>query len=245
MIRRSLILLCATVAFAAPTPTPNSPSQLIAAMHDQYAKTWYHTLTFEQQSVTHKPDGTTSAETWYEAVSLPGRLRIAFRDKTGSNGAVFAKNHQYIFKDGKLVNDKDFVHPLLVLGFDVYAQPVETTVDELKSLHIDLATMHEENWQGRPTYVVGAKQGDTHVTQFWIDKERLYFVRLLEPDEKDPKSVQDIRFDDYLQVAGGGWVAVHVAVYANDKLVFEEKYTDVQVNQALSDDLFDTAHFTR
>jgi hypothetical protein len=31
----------------------------------------------------------------------------------------------------------------------------------------------------RPVYVVGAKQGDVHSPQFWIDKKQLSFVRML------------------------------------------------------------------
>jgi hypothetical protein len=221
----------------------NSAEQLIAAMHERYAQKWYHTLTFEQQSITHKPDGTTSTETWREALLLPGRLRIDFGDPTAGNGALFANNHQYIYRDGQLANEREQVHPLLVLGFDVYGQPVDTTLRQLKELHIDLSVAHEESWDGRAAVVIGAKSGDTHSPQFWIDKERLYFVRLLQPAETDSKVTQDIRFEDYRQVEGGGWLAEHVTLYSGDKLVFEEKYSDVKVNPTLRDDQFDPQHF--
>ena len=151
---------------------------------------------------------------------------------------LFANNRQYVYKSGKLDNEKDRIHPLLVLGFDVYGQPVATTLQQLKDLHIDLATTHEEKFEGRSVVVVGAKSGDTTSPQFWIDKERLYFVRLLQPDDKDPKTTEDIRFDDYKRVSGGGWVAEHVAVYSEGKLVFEEKYSDVKVNPTLKNELF-------
>jgi hypothetical protein len=126
----------------------------------------------------------------------------------------------------------------------VYGQPVDKTVQQLKDLHIDMATMHEESLDGRPAYVVGAKQGDLKTVQFWIDKERLYFVRLLEPGQKNPDVVQDIRFDDYKQVDGGGWVAEHVSIQVEGKVVFEEKYSDVKVNIPVSEKIFDPANFT-
>jgi len=34
--------------------------------------------------------------------------------------------------------------------------------EELKKLGIDLSVFHEDTWQGRPAYVVGAKAGDSH-----------------------------------------------------------------------------------
>ncbi len=223
----------------------SSPQQLISEMHDHYAGKWYRTLTFEQRSITHKPDGTESTELWHEALWLPGRLRIDIGDPNAGNGMLFANSHLYVFKDGKLASDKPFLHPLLLLGFDVYMQPVETTMQQLKDLHFDLSIMHEEDFEGHPTYVVGAKQGDLRTLQFWIDKDHLDFVRLLEPSEKQPGSMQDIRFGDYKQVDGGGWVAEHVSVLSDGKLVFEEKYSDVKVDPPLKPDLFDASNFVQ
>ncbi len=237
----TLVLLFAALTSSA--QTISTPTQLVRAMHERYAATWYRTLTFEQQSIAHKPDGTTSTEVWHEALMLPGRLRIEIGDRAAGNGMLFLNDHLYIFKDGKIADQRDYIHPLLVLGFDVYAQPVDTTVQQLKDLHFDMSTMHEENFDGRPAYVVGAKQGDLKSVQFWIDKERLYFVRLLEPGQKNPSVVQDIRFEDYKQVDGGGWVAEHVVIQVEGKVVFEERYSDVKVNQPLSEKLFDPSTY--
>ena len=158
---------------------------------------------------------------------------------------LFSNNHLYIYKAGKLADQRDFVHPLLVLGFDVYTQPVDQTLQQLKDLNVDLTLMHEENFEGRPTYVVGAKQGDLQTFQFWIDKERLYFVRLLRPSEKQAGAVQDVRFDDYKQVAGGGWLAERVAIIAEGKVVFEELYSDIKINPTLSETLFNPEQFVQ
>jgi hypothetical protein len=156
---------------------------------------------------------------------------------------LFSNNHLYIYKEGKLAEQRDFVHPLLVLGFDVYTQAVDKTMQQLKDLSVDTTLMHEENFEGRPTYVVGAKPGDLQTLQFWVDKERLYFVRLLRPSEKQAGAVQDVRFDDYKQVEGGGWVAEHVAIVAAGKVVFEELYSDIKINPSLSENLFNPEQF--
>lgn len=233
----------AALSVSASAQTISTPEQLIAAMHDRYASKWYHTLTFEQKSVTHKPDGTETTELWHEALMLPGRLRIEIGDRSAGNGMLFSNNRLYIYKEGKLADQKDFVHPLLVLGFDVYTQAVDKTMQQLKDLSVDTALMHEENFEGRPTYVVGAKPGDLQTFQFWVDKERLYFVRLLRPSEKQAGAVQDVRFDDYKQVEGGGWLAEHVAIVAAGKVVFEELYSDIKINPSLSENLFNPEQF--
>ena len=236
------ILFASGIACAQSVPTP---AELITAMHNRYADKWYRTLSFEQQSITHKPDGTTTTELWHESLLLPGRLRIVFGNPSEGNGMLFANDRLYVIRDGKLASDRDYLHPLLILGFDVYTQPVDVTLQQLKDLHFDLATMHEEDLEGRRMYVVGAKQGDLKSKQFWIDKDRLYFVRLLEPSEKQPDLIQDIRFDDYKQVIGGGWLAEHVEVFSDGKLVFEEKYSDIKINPDLKADLFDPKQFPR
>lgn len=244
-MRLLFTLALALISGSVSAQTISTPAQLIAAMHDRYASKWYHTLTFEQKSVTHKPDGTESTELWHEALMLPGNLRIDIGDHSAGNGMLFSNNHLYVYKDGKLANERDYIHPLLVLGFDVYAQPVEKTMQQLKDLNVNLTLIHEENFDGRPTYVVGAKQGDLHTLQFWVDKERLYFVRLLRPSEKQGGAVQDVRFDDYKQVEGGGWLAERVAIVSGGKVVFEEFYSDIKINPPLSEKLFDSAQFTQ
>jgi hypothetical protein len=232
-----------TVASAAQTLT--TAEQVITSMHDRYARNWYRTLTFEQQSITHKPDGKSSTETWQEAMLLPGRLRIDMGEPSAGNGALFVDGREYLYHAGKLVKDRDELNPLLVLGFDIYRQPVEVTMGQLKTLHVDVSIMHEEQWNGRSYFVVGAKLGDLHTTQFWTDKEHLYFVRMLQPDEKDPKGTEEFLFEDYKQVAGGGWLAEHVVLNSDGKLVFEEKYSKVQVNPKLSESLFDPQRFVQ
>ena len=63
---------------------------VIAAMYKKYAGKWYKTLTFVQATITHKPDGTDSVETWYEAMEVPGRLRIDILPTEKGNGVIFA-----------------------------------------------------------------------------------------------------------------------------------------------------------
>ncbi len=237
----SFVLLLLTLPATAQTIA--TPAQLIAAMHARYTDSWYHTLTFEQQSITHKSDGADSTELWHEALMLPGRLRIDIGEPDSGHGLLFANDRIYVFRESKLANERDYIHPLLVLGFDVYRQPVDKTMQQLKALNFDLSAMHEDTLEGRAMYVVGAKAGDMRTPQFWIDKERLYFVRQIKPDDKDPATTQDVRFADYKQVTGGGWLAEHVLLYSGGKLVFEEKYSSIRVDPELNEALFDPQRF--
>lgn len=230
-----LVLLTAVSAFAGKI---TNGEELITAMHKKYAGKWYKTLTFVQKTTQYKPDGTSSVTTWYEAMSIPGRLRVDVAPLENGNGFMFLDNTQYAFSKGKLARSQPRIHPLLVLGFDVYGQSVEKTVKLLKELNIDLSVIHEETWQNRTVYVVGAKQGDLTAPQFWIDKKNLYFVRLFEPVGRDKKQIQETQFNKYQKVKGGGWVSPEVIFIVDGKQVLLEEYSDIQTDIQLDENLF-------
>lgn len=220
-----------------------SGEELISAMHKKYEGKWYKTLTFVQKTITHKPDGTTSSETWYEAMSLPGKLRIDIDPIDKGNGILFADGKIFSFRDGKAGAGRPFVHPLMVLGFDVYGQPAETTIAQVKGMGIDLSVIRKDKWQGKDVYVVGAKQGDATTPQFWVDKKNLVFVRLIQPAGRDRKSVAETQFNKYQKVKGG-WVAPEVLFFVDGKATTTEEYSDIQANVALDADLWNPEKWT-
>ncbi len=236
------LLLAATVvpAFAKKIETSE---QLISAMRQKYDGKWYKTLVFAQKTTTFKPDGTTQNGIWYEALSMPGKLRVDFDPIASGSGVIYANGVNNNFKDGKLMNSQPTGHALLVLGFDVYFQPVETTLEQLKKMKVDLSVLREDTWQNRPVYVVGARSGDLRSPQFWIDKKNLYFVRLIQPVGKDGASVQEIEFNKYQKVKGGGWIAPEVVFIVNGKRVFLEEYYGIRTNIPLDEALFDPQKF--
>src|SRR5262245_61458921 len=158
-----LLLMLSTIGSAA---TITTTEQLIQAMQKKYAKSWYKTATFVQKTTNIDKDGNRKVETWYEAMSLPGSLRIDFTPTKDGNGILFTNSQIYVFKNGKVDRTSAFVHPLMVLGFDIYGMPQSEVVEKLKGLKFDLSIFREDTWEGRPVYVVGAKAGDSHSAQF-------------------------------------------------------------------------------
>lgn len=238
-----LTLFTLTLAnFSAYTQEVKSGDDVLRAMHDRYAKSWYETLTFTQKSTTFKADGTTDVGIWHEALGLPGKLRIDVGDPSKNDGFLLVSGTVTIFKEGEETESRPLVNMLLVLGFDVYRQAPETTAAIVKSEGYDLTKVREDTWQGQPVYVVGADKGDLKSKQFWVEKKRLLFVRLFEPTT-EPVKIQEVRFGDYRELAGG-WVAASVEVYVDDKKTFTEEYSDIQANAKLAPGTFDPKQFT-
>jgi outer membrane lipoprotein-sorting protein len=235
-----LLLSVAPLTYAAKIKTSED---LVAAMQKKYGKSWYKTATFVQKTTDYDKDGNKKVSTWYEALLVPGSLRIDFTPTKDGNGILFTNNTVYSIKDGKVDSSRPFVHPLMILGFDIYKLPPEKVLEVLKGLKFDLALLREDTWQGRPVYVVGAKQGDLHSPQFWIDKKELYFVRMLRPTGKDGAQTQETEFNKY-QRLGGGWMAPEVIFKVDDQVRTTEEYSEMRANVALDSKLFDPQYWT-
>src|SRR5438093_1266174 len=163
----------------APAPAAAPLASVVAwvkAMYDRYQGKWYRTLTFTQKTTLGLASGGELVQTWYEAMELPGRLRID-TDLANKGGVLFARDSIFRFVNGKLTQSDTGVNEALLLGFDVYAQPASKTIAELRHRGFELSKVHEGTWQERPVYVIGAARGDTVSRQFWVDRERRVFVR--------------------------------------------------------------------
>ena len=233
----ALVLFLAWSAPAASAQIRNG-QELLTAMHARYANSWYRTVTFQEQARTRNPDGTHKTETWWEALIVPGKLAIHIGSPESATGHLFNDNILTSFRDGKIESTRPFVHMLLVLGFDVYRQSPKTTIDECVGQGFDLSKIREDKWQGHDVYVVGADKGDLKSKQFWVEKDRLLFVRLLQPDAHDAAKMDDDRFADYRRV-GGGWIAARVDFLVGGVDNFVETYSDIRGNVRL-----DPASFT-
>src|SRR6476646_3975119 len=100
----TFLLILPTTSYAKISNT----NELIAAMQEKYGKSWYKTATFVQETTNFQPDGTSKVETWYEAMSVPGTLRIDFTPTTAGNGILFTDSKIYVFKDGKIDAQRPF-----------------------------------------------------------------------------------------------------------------------------------------
>jgi outer membrane lipoprotein-sorting protein len=235
------VVLKALAASARPAAT-NAPRQstgaaetpaglaVIQKMHDRYASTWYSTLSFTEIAEQRSDDGKTTSETWWEEAKLPGQLRIDLGAPPTDTSkprriVVYTPDGEYDKRPGQPVHHTDRRNFLLILGFDVYRQPVDRTVEELKAEGFDLSKVRSDTWHGRNVTVVG---GDK---QFWIDTERQLFVRLIDGDT-------EAWFDDYRPL-DGGWIAAEVGIKNKGVMRLHEVYSNIKANVDLPDAMFD------
>ena len=236
---RPVAALLPLVLLAAPaTPiAPRDGADLVHQMHARYAGKWYRTLTFTQ--TTSFPDE--PAQTWYEAATIPGKLRIDIAPLDSMAAILFIGDSTIVFKHGTRAHGRQDRNLLITLGFDVYAQPPETTAAQLSAAGIELGKLHEDRWHGTKVWVIGADRGDTTTNQFWIEQDRLLFVRLIEAHAGNHL---DITFENYQRLARA-WVAPKVVIKLDGKEVQREEYRDIRADPPLAADLYDTKTYHR
>jgi outer membrane lipoprotein-sorting protein len=228
----------------APVAEPyTSGDHLIEAMQNRYVGRWYRTLTFVQETTQFPANAAERKSTWYEALQLPSLLRIDFDAPDSGNGVIVRRDTQFVMQRGAVVRRVPQTNELLLLGFDVYFLPPAQTSAWLRQLGFDLSRIRQDVWQGRQVYVVGARDSnDLKSRQFWIDREHLLFVRLLQPAGTTERTT-DVRFLNYERI-GRTWIAPLVEIYEDGRLVMKEEYRHMRVDVDFDPALFDPARFT-
>jgi len=213
---------------------------VLGLMHERYAASWYETLALIQ-SVTHfdSAGGIDHAEVWYESLELPGKVRSDIAPLDDGRGELFRTDSVFRFEGDTVVQRGSAVHVILLLGFDVYRQPVETTVRTLERYGFDLNGVRSGEWEERPVWIVGAESGPTA----WIDQEDLLLRRLVVPSRRDGRR-RDIRFRGY-EPLGGGWIATELEFLMDGVLQIRETYAWWDIGLTFDASLFGTAGRTR
>ena len=234
----------APVAVEAPAPRFRTGTEVVDAMRDRYAGKWYTTLTFKQKTSRLLPSGKWNVQTWWEAMKLPGRLRIDFDPVRAGNGVLYARDSQFVVQNGRALRGDPGINPLLLLGFDVYTAPVSYTTTRLRREGFDLTRVHETTFQNRPVIVVGARKGDFNRKQFWVDAERMLLLRLLWAQPAGARTVVTDYHVTYQDV-GGFPVPQEIVIHRNGRPYLRERYAEVRPNAPLEPSLFDPAQWAR
>jgi hypothetical protein len=226
-----VLILAAAVIF--PAQQIESGADVIRAMHDRYEGEWYTNLALIQTVNYYDvaSGGVDSVRVWYESIRLPATVRSDIAPLNSGN-RIFYKDGAWItIEADSVVSNNPGPHPLLLLGFDVYVQPVEETLGMLERFRFDLSQLRTDEWEGREHYVVGGEN-----REFWIDVETLLFTRLFLQNPNTGAS-REILFEAYEQL-GGGWIATEIKFMRSGRVDMWERYDYWTIDVEFADDLF-------
>lgn len=214
-------------------------NELITAMYNTYNGKWYKNFTFTQDAIFYSEGKETRKEIWHEAASFPGKLVIKYDSMNSGNGVVFSNYTVVGIKNGIAKQPKPFIHDLLLVGFDLYFLPPETSIKILDSLGYNLKILREDYFEGRKCWVCGAEKNDSISNQFWIDQERLYMHNIT---YKKNQKTMNVVFTDYEKIKGN-WVSKKVIFKKNGITELIEKYYNIKFPQNLDQSIFESKYF--
>lgn len=223
----------------ASTASITSSRELIREMHDRYAGKWYTTLRFEQSNTFYTSSGREEKSRWVENLSVPGKLRIDFEPLSSKSGLLILNNRVTTFDNGRRLETRRSIQPILTLTADVYAIPPAITVRRLDSLKIDLDKFRAARLDRKRVYVIGADERDEESNQVWIDAEKLLLVRIIQSETRGGRTITtDTRVGGYKEIDGYP-VATEFMSIRDGKPYFKEEYENIRVNEPIPPAVFD------
>src|SRR5689334_2964249 len=130
------------------TPAINDGRSLVTAMRQKYNAQWFKTLSFTQNNTLYLTRGGATNSQWREYVAVPGKLRIDYLPLTQRSGVLFDGSRVHTFDNGRAIDVQPGVNAQLLVTTDVYAIPVERSVQLLDSLGFDLSRLRRDTWEG-------------------------------------------------------------------------------------------------
>lgn len=219
-----------------------SGNDLINQMYKKWSGKWYKNFTFEQNVYYYKDNKIIKEDIWQEVINSPANLHIRFNGFETNNGMIFRNDSIYYFTNGEITKKEHRVHHLLLLGFDVYFYKPSESIQKLKTLGFDLSKTYQSNWQNREVYIVGAdNNSDLTSSQFWIDKERLYLVRVI---LNTNGIVREVEMNNYTLIENN-WVATDIVFKTNNEVTMIEKYFNIKFPKFIDGSLFDVNKFKK
>ncbi len=217
-------------------PRIETGKDVIAKMKESKDGELFELISFHQKSQALKNDSVLSTQTWVEYYKQPGHLLIKYDSLDSDAGMIFRKDSMYRFSYGMLRGQTYRPHELLILGFDVYHQPVEKTLNQLKNLNYNLEMAKDTTIMDLQGYLIGNPASKA----FFIDKERWLFRKSFMITSGDTISTS---FSNYKDTEKGP-LALHVSFYRNQNKVFQEIYYNIKFPEELPDALFLPGNFT-
>ncbi len=239
-IMHLFILIITFLFLSVPAVKISDTSSLIEVMQKKYTGKWATSVTFVQHNVHYQADTVHSKSVWYEAIKYPDKFRIDFGALKEGNAVIFASDSVYSFKGGQLKARKKQANHLMLLAGGIYFMPTDEALKRITEAGYNLHEFHEDTWQGKQVYVVGAQKGDLQSAQFWIDKEKLIVVRTITLTPN--KHIQEARFSKHIKTAGG-WTETEVLFLKDGKPEQLEEYKNIRINASLPAGLFDASQF--
>ncbi|UCG14341.1 MAG: hypothetical protein JSU72_07750 [Deltaproteobacteria bacterium] len=216
--------------------------QLIEFVARQTSKLYNFRLEVRAESPDpDNPEAVVEREIVFYA-ARPDFLRQETIGVEGATAILVGSGRRLSVIDGQLLTEEprhEDIFPKIL-----FARSAETLGSILAEEQVDLNQVHLRRLGRQIAYVIGGPPRDSDAPQFWCDKERFWPLRLVGRRSRQGISdLVDIRFLSYRQVASDIWMPSVIEFHREKQLLLRLVVQTTQINEPLSDALFDLEAF--
>lgn len=215
----------------------NKGEDVVRAMYETYGGEWFKDFNIKQKVTYYQQDTVVHTEIWDEIISLPAKVRSIIGNTEDGNCEIYHDQAYHRFVGGKLANVIEGNHHLLSLGFDVYLQKPEKTLEDISGAGFDMSVVSDTLIDEREVLIVGALPGQEDVPQFWVDKERMLLVRI--SLNSGSGSLYTVDLLEYVPFEEG-WISTYLIFSRHGRVLMEENYLDFGVMKEIPEHTFTT-----
>jgi hypothetical protein len=174
---------------------------------------------------------------------FPGRFRSDARYEQTSRILVSNHHRTVTVIDGTMISEREN-------RFEAYKdlllhQPRNTLARNLIRWGVDIATTSLGLWEENVVYVIGARYPDESSSQVWVEKERLlpvrWIIRQPHPSQTGHSQYVVFVYQKWRQ-HGETWYPMLIDTYLDGRMIRQSRVTQIEVNTARADQLFDIDH---
>lgn len=217
-------LFCSLCSFAQTKPEQPAAKELLQTMHKRYYQAPCKIYTFSQKNTHYKNDTVSGHSEWHESIEFPDKFKIEFGSKGSGNFVVFKNDSVFNYQKNKFLKSRADSNTLLLLLGGMYYRSLEDVIERLQKAKYNFSTCSEQVWNGKNVFVVGAKQGELGVNQFWVDEDTYCVLRIIE--RMNNGDTMDMRFESHQKLCSG-FVENKVSFRRNGHLEQVEEYYNI------------------
>lgn len=225
---------------ASPSAVPRNGLEVIGAMRQAHPSRALRSISLAV-SIVDTADSSRVTRSRVQA-QLPGRIRVESLPASSRTGYVRHRQRVAVFEQGRRVASVDRVDIATLVAYDVFAQSIDTTIMWLDSSRMRFGLARLDELDGRKVWVVGALEGDTTSTQFWVDAREWRVVRVIQREPWNGNQLVDTRFTEFMTIRNVP-VPKRMLVYRGGRLAQRQEISVLQVNPRMSSATFDLARW--
>lgn len=223
--------------------TPKTVRALVQHWKENYQGEVLLSYTFTQETVRIRDGVAQEPAIWEEAVQYPSFFRIDLpKTEEGFNINLSRNDSVYVFRKGVIVDSSRQIQQFMIMEGSLYFDPIDSTLSKLQEVGIDTNLLTLSQYEQRPIYIIGAKEGDLTVPQIWLDAERRYNVRRF--SRTGSGKLLEVRYSEF-KAYEGHWMEHWLEFLVEGKMVQTERYTDIDIHPKLSKETFDRQQFDK